>query len=312
MNPTTVTPLAPDSLTWKYFGDWRGLLLGLWAGSMQNMHPELGAGVEEHSRFFEERWERLFRSLYPIGGVVYDGDRAQLTAEQVRDYHREIKGIDSKGRRYHALNPDTFYWAHATFFMSTILAAEHFAGGITEAEKRQLFDEHIQWYALYGMSMQPVPATWEEFQSYWDHMCREVLEDNKATRDVLDLSTLPKPPGWRFMPDALWGVIQPAFARQFMWTTTGLYDQSVRDLLGYSWSARDERLFRLTGSMINAAFALVPQRYRKHPRARSGLDRASGRIPADAPLVETPARNLPPIGQRDDPSHYSPRQNLLS
>jgi uncharacterized protein (DUF2236 family) len=65
-------PLGPGSLTWKYFGDWRGLLVGLWAGSMQNMHPELGAGVEEHSRFFEERWQRLFRSLYPIGGVVYD------------------------------------------------------------------------------------------------------------------------------------------------------------------------------------------------------------------------------------------------
>ena len=57
-------PLGPDSLMWRYFGDWRGLLLALWAGSMQNMHPQLGAGVEEHSEFFDERWERLYRSLY--------------------------------------------------------------------------------------------------------------------------------------------------------------------------------------------------------------------------------------------------------
>jgi uncharacterized protein (DUF2236 family) len=41
-------PLGPGSLTWKYFGDWRGML-GPWAGSMQNMHPQLGAAVEEHS-----------------------------------------------------------------------------------------------------------------------------------------------------------------------------------------------------------------------------------------------------------------------
>ena len=54
----------------------------------------------------------------------------------------------------------------------------------------QLFTEHIQWYRLYGMSMRPVPETWEAFQEYWDHMCRNVLEDNKATRDVLDLSGL--------------------------------------------------------------------------------------------------------------------------
>ncbi|EMT36913.1 hypothetical protein MORY_04783 [Mycobacterium orygis 112400015] len=62
-------PLGPDSLTWRYFGDWRGMLQGPWAGSMQNMHPQLGAAVEDHSTFFRERWPRLLRSLYPIGGV---------------------------------------------------------------------------------------------------------------------------------------------------------------------------------------------------------------------------------------------------
>ena len=71
-------PLGPDSLTWRYFGDWRGMLQGPWAGSMQNMHPQLGAAVIDHSTFFRERWPRLLRSLYPIGGVVFDGDRAPM------------------------------------------------------------------------------------------------------------------------------------------------------------------------------------------------------------------------------------------
>ena len=43
-----------------------------------------------------------------------------------------------------------------------------------------------------------------------------------------------------------------------------------------------------------------------HPRARAGLDRATGRIPADTPLVQTPARNLPPLDERDNPMHYCP------
>ena len=51
-------PLGPDSVTWRYFGDWRGMLMGLWSGSMQNMHPKLAAGVWDHSDFFGERWER--------------------------------------------------------------------------------------------------------------------------------------------------------------------------------------------------------------------------------------------------------------
>jgi hypothetical protein len=50
----------------------------------------------------------------------------------------------------------------------------------------------------------------------------------------------------------------------------------------------------------------VPPRYRKHPRARAGWDRVTGRIPAEAPLVHTPARNLPPLDERDSPKHYCP------
>ena len=55
---STPVPLGPDSLTWKYFGDWRGMLQGVWAGSMQNMHPGLGAGVEEQGRDVVECWEK--------------------------------------------------------------------------------------------------------------------------------------------------------------------------------------------------------------------------------------------------------------
>ena len=172
------SPSGPDSLTWELFGDWRGLLQGPWAGSMQNMHPQLGAAVEQHSIFFNERMPRLLRSLYPIGGVVFDGERRPSTGAEVRDYHIGIKGVDDQGRRYSALNPDVFYWAHSTFFMGTILTAERFGDGLTDAQKRQLFDEHITWYRMYGMSMRPVPKTWEEFQAYWDHMCRNVLENN--------------------------------------------------------------------------------------------------------------------------------------
>ena len=74
-------PLGPDSLTWKYFGDWRGMLQGPWAGSMQNMHPQLGAAVEQHSMFFMERvaaatqvavpdrWRRLRRGPRPSDRV---------------------------------------------------------------------------------------------------------------------------------------------------------------------------------------------------------------------------------------------------
>jgi uncharacterized protein (DUF2236 family) len=81
----------------------------------------------------------------------------------------------------------------------------------------------------------------------------------------------------------------------------------VRELMGYRWSRRDEWLHGHFGDIVHLVFALVPIRFRKHPRARAGWDRASGRISADAPLVQTPARNLPPKDERDNPMHYCPK-----
>ena len=284
------------------------MLQGPWAGSMQNMHPQLGAAVEEHSTFTREPWQRVLRSLYPIGGVVFDGDRAPMTGAEVRDYHTDIKGVDAKGRRYHALNPDVFYWAHSTFFVGTILVADKFCGGITEDEKRQLFDEHVAWYRMYGMSMRPVPETWEDFQVYWDHMCRNVLEDNKATRDVLRPRELRKT------------VVHAAGSRlrrtrrcsdtSSRRSCDGCASASTISRCANCWAsaglARDEWLHRRLCGVVRIMFSLLPKRARKHPRARAGLDRASGRVPVDTPLVQTPARNLPPLDRRGQPMHYCP------
>ena len=166
---------------------------------------------------------------------MFDGDRAPRTGAEVRDYHVNIKGVDAKGRRYHALNPDVFYWAHSTFFVGTLIVAERFCGGLTEAEKRRTVRRAHPWYWMYGMSMRPVPETWEDFQAYWDHMCRNVLEDNKAARDVLDLGELPKPPFAQWIPDRLWTQHQRhVVAPVMMWLTVGLYDPAVRELLGYT------------------------------------------------------------------------------
>ena len=309
MTPRTTPaaePLGPESLTWKYFGDLRTGILGVWIGAIQNMYPELGAGVEDHSILLREPLQRVARSVYPIMGVVYDGDRAADTGAQIRGYHETIKGVDHDGRRYHALNPETFYWAHATFFKSTLLAAEKFGGGISEADKRQLFDEHVTWYRMYGMSMRPVPKSWEDFQVYWDHMCRNVLENNYAAREVMDLSTMPKHPSLQWIPDLLWAQNLKVMQRFLTFMTVALYDPPVRELMGYSWSARQQWVHDRLCQVITLVSKYGPKRRLMHPRKRSAMDRASGRLPMDSPLVETPARNLPPLEYRGQPQFYCP------
>ncbi|HET9876292.1 MAG TPA: oxygenase MpaB family protein [Mycobacterium sp.] len=302
-------PLGPDSLTWKYFGDLRTGLMGVWIGSIENMYPGLGAGVEQHSSLWREPLQRVSRSVYPILGVVYDGERARETAEDLRGWHREIKGIDSKGRRYHALDPETFYWAHATFFMMVIKLGEYFCGGLTEAEKHQLFDEHVQWYRMYGMSMRPVPKSWEDFLEYWDRICRDDLEITKAAHTILNMR-IPKP---RFvlMPTPVWNqLFKPMQATQ-RWIATGLFDPVVREKGGMHWNEGDEVLFRLFGKFVELAFLFVPEEIRLHPRALAGYRREQGKIPADAPLAEAPWFMAPPKERRDNGMHYVPRRMSL-
>jgi len=301
-------PLGPDSLTWKYFGDLRTGMLGVWIGAIQNMYPQLGAGVEEHSILLREPLQRVARSVYPIMGVVYDGDRAAQTGAQIKGFHSTIKGVDTQGRRYHALDPDTFYWAHATFFMLIIKVAEYFCGGLTEAEKRQLFDEHVQWYAMYGMSMRPVPKTWDDFQEYWAHTCRDQLEINRATTDIFTIR-IPKPK-FVLMPTPWWDqLFRPMVAGQ-RWIAAGLFEPELRERAGMRWTPGDEVLLRLFGKAVEVAFWAVPDEIRLHPRALAAYRRAAGRIPADAPLVEAPFFMDPPKDRKGMPQHYAPRRRL--
>jgi uncharacterized protein (DUF2236 family) len=307
---STAAPLGPESLTWKYFGDLRTGMMGVWIGAIQNMYPELGAGVEEHSILLREPLQRVARSVYPIMGVVYDGGRAAQTGEQIKQYHHTIKGVDSTGRRYHALNPETFYWAHATFFMLVIKVAEYFCGGLTEAEKRQLFDEHVQWYRMYGMSMRPVPESWEEFQDYWQRVCRDELEINQATLDIFQIR-IPKPK-FVLMPTPLWDqLFKPLVAGQ-RWIAAGLFEPSVREKAGMRWTPSDEVVLRLFGKLVELAFLAVPDEIRLHPRALAAYRRAEGRQSPEAPLVEAPGFVAPPSDRRGLPMHYfPPRKSII-
>lgn len=101
---------------------------------------------------------------------------------------------------------------------------------------------------------------------------------------MLDLANWPKPPFLQWVLDWLFNPMQPQVIAPFMvWLCVGFYDQPVRELLGFTWSDRDERWHRRFGRMAGLIFNALPPRARKHPRARTGLDRAGpGRHAAGA------------------------------
>ena len=89
--------------------------------------------------------------------------------------------------------------------------------------------------------------------------------------------------------------------------TVALYDPPVRELMGYSWSARQQWVHDRLCEVITLVSKYGPKRRLMHPRKRSAMDRATGRLPADSSLVQTPARNLPPLEYRGQPQFYCPK-----
>ncbi|MFF5263265.1 oxygenase MpaB family protein [Actinomadura viridis] len=267
--------LGPDSLTWRFFGDSRMLLVGPRAAVLQNMLPALGQGVLDHSVFFKETFARLRRSAGPIMNTVYGGVRAGETGRRVRDYHREIKGTMPDGSRYHALDPETYYWAHATFLDSMLYGVETFIRPLDEADRRRIYEESKVWFRLYGVSDRAMPEDWESFQVYWKRMLDEEIVPHRTARYGVGYVTkgLPAPPR---VPAAVWRAVAPPLDAVARFLTVGGLHPRMRELLELPWSAADERRYRRFAAAVRRAdrvWRLLPASVRYLPHARRAFAR---------------------------------------
>lgn len=157
-------PIGPGSQLWRYAGEWRSMLPGSATGILQLMHPGIGAGVAEHSAFFDDPFDRIYRSIPQIWATILAPD-GQRRARQIRDIHRTIKGTDHLGGRYHALDPATFWWAHATFTWDIFRSVELFyLHPLSAPDEERLYAETVTWYRRYGVSTRPVPPDYISFR----------------------------------------------------------------------------------------------------------------------------------------------------
>ncbi len=275
-------PLGPESLTWQLFADGRLVLLGPRAAVLQNMLPSLGQGVEEHSVWFAETLARLQRSIPPIFNTVFGAD-PEGSGREVRDFHTHIKGKlpdDLGGRPYSALNPDTYYWAHATFVEHLVVATETFIRPLNEAEKDQIIGESITWYQRYGVSApQGAPTTWPEFRAYWDDALERRLVKHRTAAYGVGYATK----GWprpRNVPRPLWWVVRRPLDAVSGSLTIGGLPPEAREILGLPWDDARERRYRRFARAVRALDPVIrrlPPRLRLHPIAARAFAREAAR-----------------------------------
>ncbi|GAA3043984.1 oxygenase MpaB family protein [Gordonia defluvii] len=253
--------LGADSLVWKYYGDIRGILGFQRIAGTENCIEQLAKGVEDHSVIFNDFIGRALRSGPPIMRTVYSAD-PHTWGYRVRDFHRNIKGTVSDGSRYHALNPELFYWAHATFVDQVIYITNTFIRRLSDAEKEQIFEESKVWYQLYGVSARSQPQTYAEFLQYWDSM----LERFVPTKTICYATGYLRQgiPGPAWVPRPVWRIVSVPLNALVRTVIIGTLPQQTRDVCDLDWNPAMQRRFeRFAAFMrtLNPVFNRLPAKW---------------------------------------------------
>lgn len=292
---------GPGSLLYESYGDRRGFLVAPVIGLMQLMYPDLGRGVEQHSEFYDEPLQRLFRSVPQIQEMIFDGPKAAGTAATVRDFHQDIKGEMPDGSRYHALDPDTYWWAHATFIDTSYRATDFFfARPMTRVQKQALYAESVEWWKLYGLSMRPVAPPYQEFREYWQHMLADVLEPTPAAKGLVAFFEEPGAMPQPWLPRPVWRAIAPLGGFGFREVVVGTFPPEVREMFGLTWTRRHQVAFEVFRRAVAYTWPVLPYRLRIMPRARAAYA-TQGRLGLRTALAAAEARGpVQPVIERLD------------
>ncbi|MFG2089103.1 oxygenase MpaB family protein [Spirillospora sp. NPDC048824] len=284
--PGTAHPPAgaipgPSSLTWRYAGDWRGVFTGRSTLLLQVAHPMVGAGVADHSEFVEDRWGRLRRTLESANDFLgYRGEaRGRDEAARLREIHKDIKGVDAEGRRYHALNPEAYLWVHATLLHGMLHTQRVFGRALGPAREKALFREWRDLALALGITERHLPAGPAAFRDYFDDMVENRLENNETVELLirLDRTPLPPPPKWP-LPKAAWTGLALPPTRLLRETGIATLPPVLRERFGLRWTAADRLRFEVFARTVRAAGAVAPDRLLQSPIAARAM-RSARRAP---------------------------------
>lgn len=119
--------IGPGSVSWRVVGDVSVLVGGVRALLVQAAHPEVVAGVADHSRYREDPLGRLSRTSAYVTATTFG---AMAEVEQavtlVRRAHRRVRGRSHRGDPYSADAPELSAWVHNALTDSFLTAYQHF------------------------------------------------------------------------------------------------------------------------------------------------------------------------------------------
>lgn len=151
--------IGPGSVSWTVIGDVAAFVGGIRGLLIQAAHPEVVAGVGDHSKYQEDPLGRLSRTSAYVTATTYGAmPEVDAAVSRVRRIHRVVSGVSSRGIPYDAADPGFSAWVHNALTDSFLTAHLTFGGiGLTAVEADRFVSEQARVGALLGTD--PMPAT---------------------------------------------------------------------------------------------------------------------------------------------------------
>lgn len=152
---------GPGSVSWKVVGDVCTMVGGIRALLIQSAHPEVVAGVADHSRYREDPLGRLSRTSAYVTATTFGAMlEVEEAVERVRRAHRRVVGTSHRGRPYSADAAGLSAWVHNALTDSFLDAYVRFGRApLTSAEANQFVAEQARIGRLLGADPLPETAT---------------------------------------------------------------------------------------------------------------------------------------------------------
>ena len=181
--------LGPDSVSWRLIADPAAFVGGIRALLIQAAHPEVVAGVDQHSRYRDDPMGRLSRTSAYVTATTFGAmPEVEHALVQVRRVHAIVRGTSSRGVRYSAADSGYSAWVHNALTDSFLTTNQRYSGyPLTVAEADRFVEEQTRIGALLGSS--PLPGTAGELR-HWieDH---PDIARSREMESVIDFLTDP-------------------------------------------------------------------------------------------------------------------------
>lgn len=227
------------------------LLLGSGSAVMLQLAEwGVGKGVAEHSNTMQRPLDRLRTTLsyvYVMGLGTDEEQRA--VARMVNQAH-----VPVRGEGYSAFDAGLQLWVAATLAEVGKQMYEKVFGDLDADTVERLYREG--W--VYGTALQVTPEMWPptraDFETWWAEREAGFRSDPQIRRYAAALLSA---------REAKW-FVRPALPLMSL-VTRGNLSPRAREVLGFSWSERDQRRYDALWRVVRAVYPRVPRVVRRMP-----------------------------------------------